>query len=148
MNTLNFSLNTAFVGPFGSSGGEVGLILFIFLLLFGAKKLPEMARTMGRYMEHLRRASNEFKGQLMEADKSFKAATSDITDSTKDLSMSGSTKDAGWSSPDDSPYSDDPWAPIDYDDANLEDTAAKVAPDKAPVSPSPDTPSEDENRAV
>ena len=33
---------------FGLGGGEIILILFIILLLFGAKKLPELAKGLGK----------------------------------------------------------------------------------------------------
>jgi sec-independent protein translocase protein TatA len=48
------------------SGGfiEIGFILFIAFLLFGPKKLPEIARTLGKGLGELRRASNELKSSL------------------------------------------------------------------------------------
>ena len=50
------------------SGGftEIGFILFIAFLLFGPKKLPEIARILGKGMGELRRASNELKFSLEE----------------------------------------------------------------------------------
>src|SRR5207245_6061027 len=42
-------------------------MLFIFLLaliIFGPKKLPEIGRQIGRALNELRRASNEFKAQI------------------------------------------------------------------------------------
>lgn len=51
-----------------SSPLEMGVILLTFLLLFGAKQLPEMLRTIGRWMEQIRRLSDEFRSQLLEAD--------------------------------------------------------------------------------
>lgn len=39
-------------------------ILLAALLLFGPKKLPEIARQVGKLMAELRRASNEFKFQM------------------------------------------------------------------------------------
>jgi TatA/E family protein of Tat protein translocase len=45
---------------------EIGFLLFIAYLLFGPKKLPEIARTLGKGMAELRRASNELKRTLEE----------------------------------------------------------------------------------
>jgi len=39
-------------------------IFFLALIVFGPKKLPEMARQAGRLLAELRRASNEFKSQI------------------------------------------------------------------------------------
>ena len=50
----------------GSPGpGEVLLIFVVVLLLFGPKRLPEIARMVGRMLEQLRRSSQEFKDQVM-----------------------------------------------------------------------------------
>lgn len=40
-------------------GAELIIILFIVLLLFGAKKLPELAGSMGKSMREFRKASKE-----------------------------------------------------------------------------------------
>jgi len=46
---------------------EDGLIIFVIaLILFGPKKLPEIARQIGKLMAEFRRASNEFKTQIDE----------------------------------------------------------------------------------
>jgi sec-independent protein translocase protein TatB len=39
-------------------------LFFLALILFGPKKLPEMARQAGRLLAELRRASNEFRSQV------------------------------------------------------------------------------------
>ena len=55
------------------SGGfaEMGFLLFIAFLLFGPKKLPEIARTLGKGLAELRRASNELKSSLEEEIKNI-----------------------------------------------------------------------------
>jgi Tat protein translocase TatB subunit len=46
--------------------GEIILILLLAFILFGPKKLPEMARTWGKFMAEFKKASNEFQGQIHE----------------------------------------------------------------------------------
>jgi len=46
--------------------GELILILLLAFIMFGPKKLPEMARTWGKFMAEFKKASNEFQGQIHE----------------------------------------------------------------------------------
>jgi sec-independent protein translocase protein TatB len=46
------------------SFGETIFLFFLALIIFGPKKLPEIARQVGKYMNEFRRASNEFKAQI------------------------------------------------------------------------------------
>jgi sec-independent protein translocase protein TatB len=43
---------------------DIAIIVFLALLLFGPKKLPELARQLGKLMAEFRRASNEFRMQM------------------------------------------------------------------------------------
>ncbi|WP_158792323.1 twin-arginine translocase TatA/TatE family subunit [Granulicella sp. L60] len=43
---------------------DTAVIFFLALLLFGPKKLPELARQLGKLMGEFRRASNEFRMQM------------------------------------------------------------------------------------
>jgi sec-independent protein translocase protein TatB len=43
---------------------DSAVIFFLALLLFGPKKLPELARQLGKLMAEFRRASNEFRMQM------------------------------------------------------------------------------------
>lgn len=48
---------------FGFSG-ELIFILLLALILFGPRKLPEIARTMGKFMAEFRKASSDFQTQI------------------------------------------------------------------------------------
>jgi sec-independent protein translocase protein TatB len=45
---------------------DSAILVFLALLLFGPKKLPELARQLGKLMAEFRRASNEFRMQMDE----------------------------------------------------------------------------------
>ena len=49
---------------FGLGGGEIVLILFIILLLFGAKKLPELAKGLGKGINEFKKASKDIKDEV------------------------------------------------------------------------------------
>lgn len=49
---------------FGLGSTEILVILFIVLLLFGAKKLPELARGLGKSMNEFKKASSEMEREL------------------------------------------------------------------------------------
>jgi len=54
----------AFIGGLG--GQEVGVILVIILLLFGAKKLPELARSLGQGVKEFRKSVKEISEDVAE----------------------------------------------------------------------------------
>ena len=45
---------------------DTAVIVLLALLLFGPKKLPVLARQLGKLMADFRRASNEFRSQMEE----------------------------------------------------------------------------------
>ena len=48
-------------------GGEIVLILFVILLLFGAKGIPNIARTMGKAVREFKDATNGVQKDIMES---------------------------------------------------------------------------------
>jgi sec-independent protein translocase protein TatA len=48
----------------GISPGELMVIFFIIILLFGAKKLPELARSLGKSMSEFRNSVNSVTDEL------------------------------------------------------------------------------------
>jgi sec-independent protein translocase protein TatA len=52
----------AFIGNLG--GQEVVIIFLIVLLLFGAKKLPELARGIGKSMGEFKKAREDFEKEI------------------------------------------------------------------------------------
>ncbi|RMA57781.1 Sec-independent protein translocase subunit TatA/TatB [Ulvibacter antarcticus] len=46
------------------SGAEIGFILFVVLLVFGADKVPEIARGLGKGMRQIKDATNDIKQEI------------------------------------------------------------------------------------
>jgi len=57
----NFTI-FAFLG--GVGGSEMMLILFVLLLLFGAKRIPELARGLGRGIREFKDATKEIQHEI------------------------------------------------------------------------------------
>jgi sec-independent protein translocase protein TatA len=61
------------------AGPDLIVILLIVLVLFGAKKLPELARGMGQAVKEFQKAKDEFSDELHKAGKSdTETAKSDV----------------------------------------------------------------------
>lgn len=63
--TISDMLTLAFFQGIGTT--EVLVIFFLILLLFGAKKLPELAKGMGKAMHEFKRASSEIEDEVKSA---------------------------------------------------------------------------------
>lgn len=78
----------------GSPGPLELLVIFaVILVLFGPRKLPEIARMLGRALHELRRASEDFKSQIMSLDEPS-VPTAHIPPAVEDA-----TADAGCNNP-------------------------------------------------
>jgi sec-independent protein translocase protein TatA len=63
-----FRLTMSVLATFMNLGGpDLIIILLIILLLFGAKKLPDLARGLGQAMKEFQKAKDEFSDELNKA---------------------------------------------------------------------------------
>ncbi len=67
--------------PLFISGAEIAFIMFILVMVFGADKIPDIARGLGKGMKAIRNASNDIKSEIQ---KSAEKQGID-TDFTKDV---------------------------------------------------------------
>lgn len=58
-------MNTLFAAMLG--GWEIVLILAVVLILFGAKKLPELAKGLGQGIKEFKKATNEVTSEINNA---------------------------------------------------------------------------------
>ncbi|MDC0156152.1 twin-arginine translocase TatA/TatE family subunit [Verrucomicrobia bacterium] len=69
------------MGNFG--GGEIILIFLIVLLLFGAKKVPELFRSLGKGVNEFRKAKNEWEQDINEVMSQEPIEDHDFSESEK-----------------------------------------------------------------
>lgn len=60
---------------FGISGTELGLILLFALIIFGPDKLPQLGRTIGKFMAEFKKAQQSVEATLKA--EIYKSETSD-----------------------------------------------------------------------
>ena len=76
------------------SGGELVVVALVFLLLFGSKKIPEMARGLAKGMKEFRKAADDIKREIREStpdvESNLKDIEKDIKKTSEDL-MDGIT---------------------------------------------------------
>ncbi|MEP2775968.1 MAG: twin-arginine translocase TatA/TatE family subunit [Luteolibacter sp.] len=80
------NLSLAFIGSLG--GQEMIWIFIIVLLLFGAKKLPELARGVGKSMGEFKKAREEFEREITRSED--EVSRSDDKKETRVKTASGS----------------------------------------------------------
>lgn len=62
LKIVNYNSTIAMFGPLGMQ--EMMLIFLIILLLFGAKKIPELARGIGKGMGEFKKAKEDFEKEI------------------------------------------------------------------------------------
>ena len=66
---------------FNLGGGEIFMIVFLVLLLFGSKKIPELARGLGKGIRYFKEATSDVQNEINDSIKDVK----DDVDITKNL---------------------------------------------------------------
>ena len=69
-----------FIGGLGTS--EVVLILALFLLFFGAKKIPDLAKGLGRGIREFKDASQNIQNQINDTTNADTVSTRKETEAT------------------------------------------------------------------
>jgi len=63
-------------------GGEIVLIIFVMLLLFGGKGIPTIAKTLGKGIREFKDATNDIQKDIM---KSTGGITSQVTEHIQEI---------------------------------------------------------------
>lgn len=53
--------------PLFISGAEIAFIMFVLVMVFGADKIPDIARGLGKGMRTLKNASNDLKSEIQKS---------------------------------------------------------------------------------
>src|SRR5512143_1143901 len=64
---MDCSSMNVMLGLFNLGGGEIILILALILILFGAKKLPELAKGLGQGIKEFKKATKEVTDEVSHA---------------------------------------------------------------------------------
>ncbi len=62
------------------SGSEIFVVMVVILLLFGSKKIPEVARGLGKGIKEFKKATEEIKKEITDTD-----IVKDVNDIKKNL---------------------------------------------------------------
>ena len=136
---------------FGIGMPEMLLILAIALIVIGPKKLPDLAKSLGRAMREFKKATNEFKdtlqidNELTDVKKAFDDLNADVKE-TVDLNLEPERKKVDQTETDDEKKSESESDDFDnlknlknvYDDLN-EDTKSSQNDESQPIEGSPST---------
>jgi sec-independent protein translocase protein TatA len=68
------------------SGAEIAFILFIVVMVFGADKIPDIARGLGKTMKTLKNATNDIKHEISKSAEKHGVDTDVLKDVNKEIS--------------------------------------------------------------
>ena len=77
LSVVALSLTVNLTLLFSLGGPEIILVVLVVLLLFGAKKIPELARGMGKGIREFKEASKEIQQEIQTEADELKKITND-----------------------------------------------------------------------
>lgn len=77
------------------SGPEIFIVLVVVLLLFGSKKIPELAKGLGKGMSEFRKATEDIRKELDHSTNEMKKEVDSIRDKVQKSSSSLAQDDVG-----------------------------------------------------
>ena len=66
------------------SGSEIFIIVLVVLVLFGAKKIPELAKGLGKGMREFKKATDDIKKEINDSSNDIVKDINDMKDNIKD----------------------------------------------------------------
>lgn len=84
---------------FGISGGEIMLIFLLVLLLFGPKKIPELARMFGRGINEFKKVQREINSEIHRYSSEVEAKARDMQSEIDHVVGKGPAKSIAASAP-------------------------------------------------
>lgn len=90
---------------FDVGGGELLFILFVVLLLFGPKKIPELAQMIGKGMQQLKKAQSQLQSQISDIQSEIKtvAEADNTVKANPPYNTNGARRDSDYSSQEPTP---------------------------------------------
>jgi sec-independent protein translocase protein TatA len=89
-----------FIGTLGTP--EIVLVLLIAVLLFGANKIPKLARSTGQALGEFQRGREEIEQELQDVRQEATETVEEATDEVSQTVESSTSDDSGTSAPSDS----------------------------------------------
>lgn len=93
--TSSFTLETLFPLAFGiPSGPDLFILLLIVLVLFGAKRLPEIARSLGQSVNEFKKAKDEFEKEVNKTSTTTETSEQPVIEEKKPTAPTEPKQDA------------------------------------------------------
>lgn len=83
-----------FILLFGISGGEIFIILLLILVLFGPKKIPEIARTFGKGINEIKKVQRDINAEIHRYSNEIENPAKEIKEDIEGFSKGLTYKDS------------------------------------------------------